>query len=329
MVISIITVFLLTITNNLKNMLMKRYLNLAIITLCLVGCQSSRVAQESRTKRNDVLLTLMVKQIDCAINQDIIQVKYNNNTTLYYKILDNFGNVALTWDENGRTTYDQGKSAYKGHIDIPSFVSCGENDEFIFQVVEIAENAFWGCDKVTKISIPYSVTRIRRNAFANCTGLNEFVVHNENTTYMSEDGVLFSKDRKLLVLYPANKTENIFTLPKLTRFIAPDAFMNCANLTSVTIGNEVTALSDNSFMNCVNLKTLRLGSSVRIIGKESFKNCPSLAEIYSPNLFPPHNCPVVFDSSIKETCKVYVPVGQANNYKKRLEWSEFKNIVEQ
>ncbi len=307
---------------------MKSYLYLAIIAFCIVGCQSSKMAQKSSTKRSEVLLTLLVKQIDCVINHDVIKVKYDNNSTLYYKILDNFGNVALTWDRGEQTAHDQGKSSYSGEIEIPSFVSCGDDNEFIFHVVEIAENAFWGCDKVTKIFIPYSVARIRRNAFAECAGLIEFAVHKDNQTYMAEEGILFSKDKKLLVQYPISKDLTEYTTPENTWFIAPDAFKNCTNLISVNLGNDITTLSDNSFMNCVNLKRVRLGDNVRIIGKESFKNCPSITEIFSSNQLPPHNCPVVFDSSVKESCKLYIPIGQTDNYIKRLEWGEFKNIIE-
>jgi hypothetical protein len=116
---------------------MKKYLFAILITsLCLVGCGSSKEATKSG--QNEVWQTLLVKQLDAQINDQIITVKYNNGTTLCYKILDNFGNVTLTWDRtNGRKSFDDGPSNYKGDISIPSFITTGENDEFTFRVMEI------------------------------------------------------------------------------------------------------------------------------------------------------------------------------------------------
>ena len=127
---------------------MKKYLFVVLVsTICMVGCRSSKEA--SKTNQKEVWQTLLVKQLDAKVEDQIVTVKYNNGTTLCYKILDNFGNVTLTWDRtNGRKNYDDGASSYKGDISIPSFITTGENDEFTFRVVEIDQNAFYGCTGV-------------------------------------------------------------------------------------------------------------------------------------------------------------------------------------
>jgi hypothetical protein len=71
-----------------------------------------------------------------------------------------------------------------------------------------------------------------------------------------------------------------------------------------------------------------LGSNVRILGKEAFANCPNLREIFSANVFPPHNSPKVFDSTIYDKCVVYVPTGSSFHYRRTLEWQDFKNMEE-
>ena len=151
---------------------MKKYLFVILLTtLCLTGCRSSKDA--SKSNQNEVWQTLLVKQLEAEVNDQIITVKYNNGTTLCYKILDNFGNVSLTWDRtNGRKNFDDGPSAYKGDISIPSFITTGANDDFTFRVVEIDQNAFFGCTEVTSIDIPFSVMRIVNDAFSGCSGLN-------------------------------------------------------------------------------------------------------------------------------------------------------------
>lgn len=309
---------------------MKRLLLLVLIITCLTGCKTSKSAQSVGANQQEVWQTIIVKQLNSTINDGIIKVEYNNGTTLFYRILDNFGNISLTWDRmNGRSSFNEGNSKYKGEIDIPSFVTTGDNSEFLFRVREIDQNTFNGCTNIKKINIPYSVLKISFDAFNGCNSLEQIAVNQQNPTYVSIDGVLFSKDKKMLIQFPAKKKLTEYVLPDEVAFICPAAFKDNPYLSSIIMGDNVTALSDYSFMNCTNLKTVNLGHSVRIIGKESFKNCPKLEEIYSMNIFPPHNCPIVFDSDVKNSCKVYIPKGQMNNYKRRLEWSEFKSLIEQ
>ena len=307
---------------------MKRYLFvLAIATLMLSGCRSSQKA--SKTNQNEVWQTLLVKQLDANIEDQIITVKYNNGTTLCYKILDNFGNVTLTWDRtNGRKNYDDGPSAYKGDISIPSFITTGTDDEFTFRVMEIDQNAFYDCSEVTSIDIPFSVIRIVNDAFKGCSGIAKFTVNENNQSYKDVDGVLFSKDNKMLVKYPAKKALTDYVISEEVSLICTEAFMDNTFLKKVFVGNFVTAISDFAFKNCTALEEVELGGNVRILGAEAFKNCPKLSLINSHGMWPPHNSPTVFDDATKQNAKLYVPKGQLFNYKRRLEWRDFKNVQE-
>ena len=307
---------------------MKKYLLvLTIAVFALAGCRSSKQAAKERSN-NEVWQTLLVKQLDATVEDQIITVKYNNGTTLCYKILDNFGNVTLTWDRtNGRKNFDDGPSSYKGDISIPSFITTGQNDEFTFRVMEIDQNAFYGCSEVTSIDIPYSVLRIVDGAFKGCSGIKKFTVNENNQSYKDVDGILFSKDNKMLIKYPAQKETAEYVISEEVAIICTEAFMDNAFLRKVSVGNFVTAISDNSFKNCTALEEVELGGNVRIIGAESFKNCPKLALVNAHGMWPAH-CPNVFDDAAKQNAKLYVPRGQMFNYKRRLEWRDFKNVQE-
>ena len=307
---------------------MKKYLFvLTIAVFALVGCRSSKQAAKERSN-NEVWQTLLVKQLDATVEDQIITVKYNNGTTLCYKILDNFGNVTLTWDRtNGRKNFDDGPSTYKGDISIPSFITTGQNDDSTFRVVEIDQNAFYGCSEVTSIDIPYSVLRIVDGAFKGCSGIKKFTVNENNQSYKDVDGILFSKDNKMLIKYPAKKETAEYVISEEVAIICTEAFMDNAFLRKVSVGNFVTAISDNSFKNCSALEEVELGGNVRIIGAESFKNCPKLMLVNAHGMWPAH-CPNVFDEAAKQNAKLYVPRGQVMNYKRRLEWRDFKNVQE-
>ena len=305
---------------------MKRYLFvLAFAAFTLIGCRSSK--EVSKSNQNEVWQTMLVKQLDANVDNQIITVKYNNGTTLCYKILDNFGNVALTWDRtNGRKNFDDGPSNYKGDVSIPSFIITGENDDFTFRVMEIEQNAFYGCSEVTSIDIPFSVIRIS-DQFNGCSGLKKFTVNENNQSYKDVDGILFSKDDKMLIKYPAKKETAEYVISEDAAIICTGAFMDNEFLRKITIGNFVTAVSDFAFKNCTALEEVELGGNVRIIGNESFKNCPKLALVNAHGMWPAH-CPNVFDDAAKQNAKLYVPRGQVFNYKRRLEWRDFKNVQE-
>ena len=307
---------------------MKKYLfAILITTLCLTGCRSSKDA--SKTNQKEVWQTLLVKQLDAKVDDQIITVNYNNGTTLCYKILDNFGNVSLTWDHtNGRKSFDDGPSSYKGDISIPSFVVTGENDDFTFRVMEIDQNAFYNCSEVTSIDIPFSVLRIVNDAFKGCSGVKRYTVNENNQSYKDVDGVLFSKDNRMLVKYPAKKQLTDYVISEEVSLICTEAFTDNTYLRKVFIGNFVTAISDFAFKNCTALEEVELGGNVRIIGVDAFKNCPKLALINSHGVFPPHNSPTVFDNATKENAKLYVPKGQLMRYRRNLEWRDFKNAQE-
>lgn len=305
---------------------MKRYLFvLAFAAFTLIGCRSSK--EVSKSNQNEVWQTMLVKQLDANVDNQIITVKYNNGTTLCYKILDNFGNVALTWDRtNGRKNFDDGPSNYKGDVSIPSFIITGENGDFTFRVMEIEQNAFYGCSEVTSIDIPFSVIRIS-DQFNGCSGLKKFTVNENNQSYKDVDGILFSKDDKMLIKYPAKKETAEYVISEEAAIICTGAFMDNEFLRKITIGNFVTAISDYAFKNCSALEEVELGGNVRIIGNESFKNCPKLALVNAHGMWPAH-CPNVFDDAAKQNAKLYVPRGQMFNYKRRLEWRDFKNVQE-
>ena len=260
---------------------MKKYLfAILITTLCLTGCRSSKDA--SKTNQKEVWQTLLVKQLDAKVDDQIITVNYNNGTTLCYKILDNFGNVSLTWDHtNGRKSFDDGPSSYKGDISIPSFVVTGENDDFTFRVMEIDQNAFYNCSEVTSIDIPFSVLRIVNDAFKGCSGVKRYTVNENNQSYKDVDGVLFSKDNRMLVKYPAKKQLTDYVISEEVSLICTEAFTDNTYLRKVFIGNFVTAISDFAFKNCTALEEVELGGNVRIIGVDAF----NISKIFQFSIF--------------------------------------------
>ena len=61
------------------------------------------------------------------------------------------------------------------------------------------------------------------------------------------------------------------------------AFIDCYDLTSVTIPNSVTSIGDGAFWGCNGLTSLALGNGVSFIGDMAFANCSGLTSVTIPN----------------------------------------------
>ena len=101
-------------------------------------------------------------------------------------------------------------------------------------VTSIGWGAFGGCKSLTSVTIPDSVTSIGYCAFYSCTGLTSITVKEGNPNYSSDEyGVLFNKDKTLLIRYPIGNTRTSYTIPDSVTSIGSRAFEDCTRLTDV------------------------------------------------------------------------------------------------
>lgn len=102
-------------------------------------------------------------------------------------------------------------------------------------VKAIARGAFANCANITSVTIPASVTTVEVDAFAGCTALLQ-----------QEGGVTYAG--KWAVASDATVTS--VTLRNDTVGIAQGAFINCADLTNVSIPDSVKSISAGAFTGC-------------------------------------------------------------------------------
>ena len=111
---------------------------------------------------------------------------------------------------------------------VPTYSPAGE------LVTAIAPMALYGCNTLNAIQIPASVTSIGSLALAACPNLAYISVSAENIAYRDVDGVLYSADLSVLLLYPPMRAGANATLSSATIKIADMAFYRCINLTRIT-----------------------------------------------------------------------------------------------
>ena len=144
----------------------------------------------------------------------------------------------------------------------------------------IGTRAFLGCRSINTIEIPTSVTSIGDAAFGSCTNVNNFVVNSSNSNYCTIEGVLYTKDRKILVQYPA-KREGSYAIPSNTEKIGNGAFYG-SKISSVSIPTSVVSLDNYAFYSCGSLTSVTIPDNVTSIGNYAFANCSGLNEITLP-----------------------------------------------
>ena len=139
-----------------------------------------------------------------------------------------------------------------------SFQNCGlENLKLPESVTTIGQSAFNSCDKLVSIDLPKTTTNVDPRAFQFCTKPTSINVDDANTMYSSVDGVLLSKDKETLKVFPPGKANDNFTLlPPSIKTIGEYAFYYCKNLKNVTIPNKVTKIEKAAFQLCENLNTI-------------------------------------------------------------------------
>ncbi|MDF1495812.1 leucine-rich repeat domain-containing protein [Caproiciproducens sp. CPB-2] len=166
--------------------------------------------------------------------------------------------------------------------DVIGYKGKGGNIAIPQGVLFISQNAFGGNRSLISVSIPSSVKYIDNSSFAACDNLISISVDSKNTEYCSVDGVLYTKNRNMLLCYPCKKG-GIFNIPSTVTIIDGQAAAGSNGLVGLTIPNSVKVIGDWAFEDCKGLKSATIGNGVTYIGSRAFEGCTNLANINIPS----------------------------------------------
>ncbi|MCL2013986.1 MAG: leucine-rich repeat protein [Oscillospiraceae bacterium] len=112
---------------------------------------------------------------------------------------------------------------------------------------EIESSVFAGCVNLLNIKIPGGVTVLGNAVFADCESLISIEVEPQNSYYSSSDGVLFNKNKSILIFYPPGKTADFYTVPNTVQIIDIIAFSKNEYLERLNIPSSVTEIHEEAF----------------------------------------------------------------------------------
>ena len=210
-----------------------------------------------------------------AIPQDPFTFTTNNGTITVARYAGAGGDITIPSATNGLSVTEIGENAFENCTNLTGAAIPGS-------VTGIAARAFWGCENLTNIVIPEGVTSIGGNAFVLCSKLNSITVDAANTAYSSSaDGVLFNKEKTLLVCYPPGKIGEYETPDGITG-IGEAAFKLNTNLTSITIADRVTDIGRAAFAGCDGLTSVYFRGDAPSLGDEAFEGASKATIFYRP-----------------------------------------------
>lgn len=147
----------------------------------------------------------------------------------------------------------------------------------------IRDSAFFNCSSLKSISIPKGVEKIADGAFVYCYSLERIDVEDGNRSYVSDDGVLFTREMSALACYPAGKRDAVYAVPDGLRDISPWAFGGCGEIRSILISESVNVIGAYAFISCGAVTDISLPDELEIFGESAFAYCESLDSINIPN----------------------------------------------
>lgn len=239
------------------------------MTLCLLSINVMNISIENKVGGKNMKAKLNSKILISAllsfsmIVMLLSGVRATENETL----------TSSNWEYvvNGENVYIMKYTGTEEDVVVPAVID-GK------KVVSIGEDTFTDCKTLKNITLSENIKNIESNSreafpcFNGCDNLKNIIVDENNSEFSSKDGVLYSKNKEVILLYPRGKNVAEFVIPEHVKYLGRKVFSKCENLKRVSIANGIKDLSDGVFEGCSSLESINIPESLESIGLTVIRN---------------------------------------------------------
>lgn len=193
--------------------------------------------------------------------------------------------LTYTINPDGKSVTVSGKKESPTELKIESSIS---NNGTNYTVTEIGDQAFWGCNTLTKVTLPNTVDKIGYQAFCKCSNLTNVTIP-EGVTKIGQAAfygcsqltsiTIPSTIKNMDEAFSGNTALSHVTLTEGISKISSMAFKGCTGLTEIKVPMSVDQICPNAFNGCTSLKGVLLEKNIKIININAFKDCTNLSDV--------------------------------------------------
>lgn len=143
---------------------------------------------------------------------------------------------------------------------------------------EIGEAAFSSCKNLESVKIGKNLETLGLDAFVSCKKLAGVEISAENPNFKSIDGIIYNGDATKLIKCVEGKTGDI-VIPESTTELDIEAFFRCANITAVTMSDNVTTIGSICFDACSSMQSIKLSKNLQTVSDYMLNGCSSLTTL--------------------------------------------------
>lgn len=148
-------------------------------------------------------------------------------------------------------------------------------------VTSIGEWAFSGCTSLKELRLPASLKSIHVNAIPTSAGLIKRIpsdlgrieVAKDNQYYCDDEGLLFDRDKRVLLKIPANYPAQVLIIPEGVEEIGTEAGKDCREIEEIIFPSTLKRICESAFEGCRKLKHASFQSGLEQIDYSAFYEC--------------------------------------------------------
>ncbi len=204
-------------------------------------------------------------------------------------------------------------------------VSCSKNQKRIVipnkiagkKVTSLGANVWKKSSKVQTVVLPKYLKTIEKNRqimhgeislrkknifstpFTGCGKLKNIKVAKGNKYFCSAKGVLYTKNKKTLLVYPAGRTQKSYTIQGKTTQIGEAAFEYAKYLQKISYGKKLFYISDGAFF-ASGLRSVELAKNISNVGLYAFAHSTKLQKVTLGDKVEQINTPFIGCTNLKQ-----------------------------